>query len=198
MNSHKTILLLAMASLAFTAAADLWVHEPFDIDSVSDATNGPAGGTGWQAGSVWAVTNTLGTLELGVAENLEMGRLVTTGAALRITNPNQTTGMLKRGIDIAPPAQRSSVWASYLVHYSGPTASGTYQYQNFDWSFRNADTDAYVFSSMFLTAGSGARETSTPTTCGGSRWTSGTTTTPSPSTCWTSCAWAPVSAMSFR
>ncbi len=153
MKKRMSILLLAMAGLASSAFAGLMVHEPFDVESVSALTDGPADGIGWQADSVWTVTNTLGELQLSLAENLEMGRLVTTGAALRITNPNQTTGKLRRGIAITPPARNASVWASYLLHYSGPTNSGTYQKQGFDWSFRNAEKDTYTFASTFLFAG---------------------------------------------
>ncbi len=158
MNMYRSIVLLPAMLLsglgpALVAAADLWVHEPFAVSTMNDVTNAPAGGTGWQENSFWRLTNTLNAIDIGLTGNLAMGRLVTSGQALRVSNPNQSSGHLQRGIDVNPPPRRGSFWTSYLVRYEGPTSSGTYQHQQFGWSLRSPADGSYTFASFMLHAG---------------------------------------------
>ncbi len=154
MNTINTVALaLALLSLSTCAFANLWVHDSFTSTTLNSVTNTPAGGSGWQTDSAWIVSNSFNSLSLSLVDNLDMGRLMTTGQALRVSNPNQSTGYLERGIDITPPSSRSSFWTSYLVQYEGPTTSGTYQYHQGGWSFRKATDATYTFASIFLHAG---------------------------------------------
>ncbi len=153
MKTLHTAALLAVFGHAFVVSASLWVSEPFDTTSLDAVTNAPAGGTGWEDNSAWNVSNSLNTVSLAITNNLTFGRLATSGQALRVSNPNQSTGFLQRAIDVTPPARRGSFWTSYLVHYEGPTASGNYQYHWFGWSFRKPSDDTYLFASVALNAG---------------------------------------------
>ncbi len=124
--------LLALA-LANCARADLFLYEPFDVNSV---------GGGWAEDGDWEFTNRSETVESScelVAEGLRFGRLVTSGGAMQIETPNGGNCSVSRQMDIQQPASGGTVWMSFVFHYEGPVDSGDWAEQEFGVRFMHAD-----------------------------------------------------------
>lgn len=141
-SNHPLATALCSVLVALSASASPWLTEPFEIDSIETLTN-TLTGTGWHPDTPWAFTTPTNTPSpsLALVPNLSFGTLVTSGAALEIHNPNKREGYLQRTLNIPLPPSHSSVWFSYLVHYTGPTASGSYQTQTFGWSIYDSTKD---------------------------------------------------------
>ena len=134
--------------LANCAKADLFLHEPFDVDSAEVPL-------GWAADGAWEFTNrsetVVSTCEL-VDDGLQFGRLVTSGGAMLIETGNGGKLSVCRPMDIPKPVSGGSVWMSFVFHYSGPTDSATYNTQEFGVRFMHADGETYTFQAYPLYA----------------------------------------------
>lgn len=137
----RQLLLAAIAGLSWSAAAraDMFLYEPFE--AAPDAA-----AVGWASESAWKFTNRndgVASAWKRIDEGLSFDRLVTSdGGAIRIHTPNGGNCAVERQIDIAQPRSGESLWMSWLLHYTGPSDSGTWCEHEFGIRFRRNRDDA--------------------------------------------------------